>query len=239
MRDMLTRIPGARRMVYLVRYLLRGRRPDGGDKPEGAEGIASMGHRQYVGGNWEAMQELQFKFLLSRGLQAQHTFWDIACGSLRAGVPLIKYLNEGNYHGIDRYQALLDLGVEKELGRAVFESKRPDLVASEEFEFEKFSSPAPDFALAQSLFTHLPDSLISLCLRNLRKFSKAETQFFASFFVVDTPGWNPSYSHDHGAYLYSVKQMERFAAVAGWNSDYIGQWNHPNRNQVMIRFTPR
>jgi hypothetical protein len=64
-------------------------------KPQGIRGIKKLGHREYVGCGWEFMGDLQFNFLISHGLKPYHHLWDIACGSLRAGVPLIRYLESG------------------------------------------------------------------------------------------------------------------------------------------------
>ena len=72
-------IPGAYWLVNLL-------------KPEGPRGVKKVGHRRYVGGLWDEMGRMQFEFLTSRGLQSYHTLIDVACGSLRAGVHLIPYL---------------------------------------------------------------------------------------------------------------------------------------------------
>jgi len=72
--------------------------------PEGDKGIAKIGHRQYIGGNWEEIGSLQFDFLLSRGLQPDSYLLDIACGSLRLSVKAIPYLEESHYLGIEKEQ---------------------------------------------------------------------------------------------------------------------------------------
>jgi hypothetical protein len=54
-------------------------------RPDGTLGLYLLGHREYVGGLWEAMGKLQFDFLISRGLKPEHVFLDIACGPLRGG----------------------------------------------------------------------------------------------------------------------------------------------------------
>src|SRR5436190_171086 len=47
--------------------------------PEGPTGFATFGHRAYVGGRWELLQQLQFDFMVSRGLRPEHHIWDIGC----------------------------------------------------------------------------------------------------------------------------------------------------------------
>src|SRR6476620_10345865 len=70
--------------------------------PHGVEGIRQLGHRDYVGGLWDEIGQLQFDFLVSNGLKPQHYLLDIACGSLRAGIHFIPYLETGHYLGIDK-----------------------------------------------------------------------------------------------------------------------------------------
>ncbi|HEY2200624.1 MAG TPA: hypothetical protein VGH56_01955, partial [Solirubrobacteraceae bacterium] len=67
---------------------------------EGDLGVGMVGHRAYIGGRWEEYGQLEFDFMVERGLRPEHVMLDIACGSLRAGVRLIPYLDAGNYLGI-------------------------------------------------------------------------------------------------------------------------------------------
>jgi SAM-dependent methyltransferase len=201
--------------------------------PEGAAGVMVIGHRDYVGGMWEEMGQLQFDFLLSRGLQPRHVLLDIACGSLRAGVHFIRYLDRGNYLGIDKEKVLIQRALSKELPREVREEKCPEFVTSDAFEFERFSR-RPDFSLAQSLFTHLNPGDVERCLVNLRAFVAPQHQLYATF----APGANSdeSRSHARGSFYYSSDELAAIGERTGWRCDYIGDWGHP-RKQVMMQFT--
>ena len=202
----------------------------------GEHAIKELGHRDYVGGHWEEKGRRQFEMMVDQGLQPQHYLCDVACGSLRGGVHFINYLEPGHYLGIEKEQMLLDAGVEEELGREVFEARRPELVCSDAFEFERFSVQ-PDYALAQSLFTHLPPSLIEMCMRNLRGFIKPDGVFLVTFFETDRPISNPSVPHDRHSFKYTREEMERFGAETGWRTEYIGDWGHM-RGQKLIKYTP-
>lgn len=63
---------------------------------------------------------------------------NIACGSLRLGTKIIPYLNYGNYLGIEKENDLIRSGLDKELEPAIRESKQPNILLSDSFEFEKF-----------------------------------------------------------------------------------------------------
>jgi len=206
-------------------------------KPSGPDGVAALGHREYVGGKWDTLGKLQFEFLRSQGLQPRHTLLDIACGSLRGGVHFIPYLDVGNYLGIDKEESLIAAGKEHELGAELLEGKRPRFVVSSAFEFEKFEA-RPDYAWAHSLFTHLPPATIGDCLSKLRGVAHHETLFFATFFECRNPQTNPDTPHDHGSYLYTREEMEQFGQAAGWSVRYLGDWDHPRHQKMMLFFDP-
>lgn len=204
--------------------------------PEGVETIKKIGHRDYVGGLWEEIGQLQFNFLVAQGLKPEHTLLDIACGSLRGGVHFINYLNPGNYLGLDKEQELINRGIEHELGNAQQAEKQPEFVISDCFEFDHFSK-VPDYAIAQSLFTHLVEADIKACLKNLKAFAGDKSlTFFATFFECETPQKGElDTSHSHAKFEYTRAQMEQFGKETGWQVEYIGDWNHP-RGQKVARF---
>jgi len=201
---------------------------------QGPESIHQLGHREYVGGLWDEIGALQFAFLKDQGLRPEHVLLDIACGALRLGVKAIPYLQPGHYLGVEKEQQLLDAGVEQELGRELLERQQPQLLCSADFEFARLGVPV-DYAMAQSLFTHLPPELIERCLQQLRPWLKPQGRFFATFFEVDQPRENPDQPHDHGYFAYTRNQMQQFGEAKGYAMDYIGDWNHP-RAQVMVAY---
>jgi SAM-dependent methyltransferase len=202
--------------------------------PDGFLAVLLLGHRQYVGGAWDEIGNLQAEFMRQMGLEPAHVFLDIACGSLRGGVRFIKYLDRGNYLGIDREPRLIKIGIAKELGRAIHEEKVPEFVVSSSFEFEKFTRK-PNFALAQSLFTHLEERDILDCLSKLRAFVDPGMRFFATYFIGYRSKTEPR-SHSLRGFVYTREQVEGFGATTGWKSNYIGAWGHP-RNQMMVEYT--
>lgn len=206
-------------------------------KLEGEKGIKEVGHRKYVGGMWDEIGPLQFRFLVNQGLKPNNILLDIACGSLRAGVHFIPYLDKGNYLGIEKESKLVELGKSKELSASILKDRSPEFVISRNFEFSKFSKSA-DFAIAQSLFTHLPTSLINLCLSNLKDYFSPKGKFYATYFISDEKWDNPKLPHDHDVFRYTKEEVLEFGTKNGWHATYIGDWNHP-RGQKMVMYTPK
>jgi len=200
-----------------------------GELPVGGEGP-----RGYVGGLWYEMGELQFKFLIDHGLRPEHTLLDIACGALRLGNRVVPYLDRGNYLGIDIKEALIEHGKEAELGPTLCALKQPEFVVSDNFEFWKFTK-RPDMAIAQSLFSHLIESDIGMCLENLALHRRDDTVFYATFNEAPEASENPAKSDPHGYFQYTRVEMERLGQRTGWKMTYIGDWHHP-RDQKMIKY---
>ncbi len=206
------------------------------------EELQSRVHREAVGGAWEEIGRLQFEFLQQQGLLPEHYLLDVGCGSLRGGIHFARYLDEGHYFGLDINASLLE-GGRRELCEAGLEHKRPQLALSGGFVASQFGQQF-DFALAQSVFTHLPFNHIVRCLIEVRKVLKPSGVFFATFFESPSSGYLSTISqpagfvthYDEDAYHQSWEEMQWLAKIAHWNVELIGDWQHP-RNQRMLAFT--
>lgn len=208
-------------------------------KPRGAAGVTKIGHREYVGraSHFDEIGALQLDFLKRQGLRPGHVLYDIACGSLRAGRHFIPYLDRGHYLGMEGEEALIEMGLKHEIDPAIVADKAPQFVISYEFAFDEFSR-SPDYAIAASLFTHLNEDDIRLCLSRLAARVEGECQLFATFFKVDHPTPNFRRSHPHLGFCYTTAQMEAFGADAGWSADYVGDLGWYKKQKVM-RYTIR
>jgi len=188
-------------------------------------------HRKAVGGRWEEMGLLQFDFMVKMGLLPEHRLLDVGCGCLRGGVRFIHYLNWNRYAGVDKNQGLLDAGKTEML--KILSSRAYNIHQSGNFEFpehwEKF-----DYALAQSLFTHLAPGMVSRCISAVASVLKPGGRFYATFFDRAMKKELPIETFNgRDPYHLERVHLEYMAEAAGLEISFIGDWDHPMKQQMV------
>ncbi|MDQ1686702.1 MAG: hypothetical protein QOC82_3439, partial [Frankiaceae bacterium] len=146
--------------------------------------IAAGKHRQHVGGAWDEIGKLQFDFLVARGLQPQHRFLDVGCGAMRGGIHFAGYVDPGNYYGIDVNDRLLKAALSVEIPAAGLADRVPASNLRETARFDASFGVSFDYAIAVSVFTHLPLNYIRLCLYQVAKVMSPGGRFYATLFTA-------------------------------------------------------
>ena len=217
------------------------------DDPAMVAGQVRAGqHREIIGGLWDEMGRLQFDFMRTQGLRPEHRFLDLGCGALRGGVHFARYLTPGHYYGLDNNQSLLDAGFEIELANAGVQDRVPrgNLFCSADFTLP-VADGFFDFAIAQSVFSHLSFNSIRRCLETVAPKFRAGGVLYATFFELpaDVPsiaahaqqrGGIVTYGYQD-PYHYRPGDLVQAAAGTPWTPHRIGEWGHP-RSQVMMAF---
>ena len=75
--------------------------------------LAETHHMQY-GGAWSKGRD-QFVFLRGHGLEPHHKLMEFGCGAFRAGIWLLDYLDDGNYHCLEADASSLRAAIEYEI----------------------------------------------------------------------------------------------------------------------------
>ncbi len=194
-------------------------------------------------GNW------QLEFLKSVGVEPHHRFLDIGCGDLRAGVPLIRYLNVGNYVGLDQsgiaiIQGTLSMTDENR-------AKSPVFYVGGDFGLEEIDGTF-DFLWAHSVFTHVDLSMVGKCLASARTILNPGGSFLATFFLQETAShWiEPSlyrvasktdekYTYSYrNPYHHSLGVLRAIAAELGGVVDAIDTDNPKRQKVLRFQFDP-
>jgi len=226
-------------MAYRLRQAARAMEP-----PPAPEEL-----RAAVGGEWDEMGKLQYEFLIAEGLRPEHAFLDVGCGVLRGGLHFIRYLDKGNYYGIDADPAMIE-GAKRELYETDLEPKDAHLRVTKTFDVafdRKF-----DFAIAQSVFSHLKWNSIFRALAAVSSELAPAGRFYATFFrgPEGAERFEPRSAPAHEGYTlhittadadpfhYAFADFEYMCQQLRLEVDDIGDWGHP-RGQQMLRFTRR
>jgi SAM-dependent methyltransferase len=210
-----------------------------------AEEIAAGLHREMVGGLWEELGRLQLEFLQRQGLTPTSTLLDVGCGCLRAGIHFVRFLEPGHYYGVDANASYIRAGLEQELPQAGLAGRlaADHLLVNAAFECWRFGVTF-DYALAQSVFTHLPAPQIGAALTELARCVRPGGSLYATFFEARGRPLPETLVHERGGitsfrgqdpYHYRFRDLAGLCASLPWNPVYLGDWGHP-RDQRMIRF---
>jgi len=206
--------------------------------------IDAGAHREFVGGLWDEIGVLQLDFMLKQGLRPSHRLVDVGCGALRGGVQFARYLDRGRYHGLDVNASLIDAG-RRELRDAGLGDRDAQLLVSDAFELERFGGSF-DYAIAVSVFTHLPINHITVCLMHIARVLRPGGCFYASYFDAPARAHLEPITHppagivtrfDRDPYHYSLEEL-RWMAPRELDVERVGDWGHP-RGQMMAAFRRR
>ena len=204
-------------------------------------------HRRMIRHNvqyWDYLGQLQLDYLVERGLEPGHQLLDVGCGPLRAGVHFIRYLEPGHYAGVDIRPELLEAARVVELPRHGLVDKDPALLTSDRFEFGKLGRTF-DYAIAQSVFTHLSLNAIIRCLVEMGRVLRPGGRFYATIhenphgklFLDDIEQSEDCVSHyDTDFFHYDLDALRFACEGTGLSFEYEGEWGHPNK-QKMVVFT--
>jgi hypothetical protein len=205
-------------------------------------------HRDAVGGLWDEIGRLQLEFMQRVGLAPSDRLLDIGCGCLRGGVHFVGFLEPGHYVGTDLSRPLLDAGYD-ELEAAGLAGRLPreNLVEDADFSFAGISGPF-DFAIAFSLFTHLPFNKIRICLERAAPLLRPGGTLCATFFEIDDdhPTWLPAVHEPGGVttrgdadpYHYRASDFQYAARSSSLDVRVHGDFGH-YRGQRMLLFIRR
>ena len=201
-----------------------------------AHGVNAGLHREMIGGLWDEMGQLQLDFLIARGLKPADPLLDIGCGSFRLGVKAAAYLDPERYFGVDLSASLIDAGYAQEFDDALrLRAPRDHFAANDDFDFGFVKRPV-EFAIAQSVFTHLPLNHLRRCLARLAPVMKAGGVFYVTYFecgegqdLFAPIRHEPAgvVSHDYcDPYHYRPSDLTWAMDDRDWSFEPIGDWGH-------------
>jgi hypothetical protein len=129
-------------------------------------------------GIWKLKRDYQIWFLKQRRLLPHHYLLELGCGTLRGGLPIIDFLLEGHYYGIDARPIALE-EARKELAESNLEDKRPTLILAGDLSSVNLDRTF-DFLWAFSVLPHLEDEILRGAFRCAKRHLGVNGQFLAT-----------------------------------------------------------
>ena len=183
----------------------------------------------WVGGKIPELPKAFFNYLFEQGLKNSYYLLDFGCGCLRCSLPLIAYLNEAHYHGLDGDPGLIAVAKER-IVESGLEVKKPLLESSWNFEFNKFGLKHFDFIVSQGVICHMPNNEIAQLFAKIKEFLAPTGEAHLSYL----PG--TSKNADEGVFKQTAGELSEIAQQVGLIATDQGKWGHP-RHLRMIKLT--
>ena len=143
----------------------------------------------YAGGPpqvFESIGRYTFQTLLAGGLLPSHRLLDFGCGSLRNGFWLMRFLDSGNYYGIEPVEKGVRAGLKHLIGPELEAFKKPTFRFTNDNDIGAFGVPF-DYVLARSILTHTCPGMLHQILKTFAR-SCPNGVLYGSYWRHDPPG---------------------------------------------------
>ena len=207
-------------------------------------GHTTLGARGWLSGNnssveWDrelfARRGLQrWDNIVALGLKPHMRCVDYGCGSLRLGQHAMRYLDAGNYYGIDVTDSFIATGlglVDPELLR----SKAPHLATISGEVLRDIRAWEPDFIFSNAVLQHVPPEELSLFFERLESMMAPHTKAFMLYITgekverFDSMSW--SYPAD---YIRTAARSAAPSLKIGERSAHHSKRGDGRRREVLL-----
>ena len=158
-------------------------------------------------GYWNKLQSYQLNVLKSSGLNPNHTLLDIGCGPLQGGIAFIRYLDKGNYYGIDKNINSLEAG-KNQLIKKGLTSKDPYIAVSNTFGEAELNGAKFDFMWASQVLYYFNNEVIRSLMKIISEKLKDDGKFLGD---IIGPKHYEFKTKEHGWVLHSVESLSDIA----------------------------
>ena len=118
------------------------------------------------------------------GLEPNMRCVDYGCGSLRLGQHAIRYLELGNYWGVDVVGTFIDEGL-KLIDPELFRQKLPRLSVTYDFMLAEIGRWEPDFIFSNAVLQHVPPDELEVFFQRLARMMVSKTRAYVLFISAD------------------------------------------------------
>jgi cyclopropane fatty-acyl-phospholipid synthase-like methyltransferase len=150
--------------------------------------------KRYVGTN-EVSGQIQLELLKEEGCIPASKILEIGCGNLNAGIPIIAYLDKGNYVGIDPNEWLRKVAMKQNSVHQLINDKQARFLSVSDFDASKVGSKF-DYILSHSVLSHCAHWQLEQFLTNTAKVLGQNGRILASIRLAEGNAYGSKGSPD-------------------------------------------
>jgi len=177
---------------------------------------------------WKETREVQLEYL-KKFIRPEHYLLDLGCGTLRGGIPIIRFLQEGHYYGIEVRDNVLEIA-RKELQNEKLEHKNPKLIHVSDLSKGKIGRKF-DFIWAHSVLIHMTDEILDSCLCFASEHLDSLGRLYANVNIGER---KDSTWKEFPIAFRSLQFYSEVASRHDLNCEEVGPWR--NGEQTMLLF---
>jgi SAM-dependent methyltransferase len=215
-------------LTYVLLYRLRGRSwvEFYGDRLDGYVDIEKPLPEGYAAQGGE-----YFNYIRKHGFEPHHRFLDYGCGFLRAALPIVPYLTDGRYVGVDISAKRIARG-QHHLQSKGIPRDAYDVHVVTDCELGALAGQRFDFVWAMSVINHMPESDIRVMLPAMRRLMAPGGQFLFVFNEGEaTKRWRIK------DWWYRVEDMRAWCEAAGFAFEILPDYEEPSGYTRMAQLT--
>lgn len=150
-------------------------------------GLRLTDAKRYVGTD-EVSGQLQIELLKREGCVPTSKVLEVGCGCLNMGIQLIRYLEKGNYVGIDPNEWLRETALKAHNVRQLVEEKQAKFLSVDDFDASKLGLKF-DYIFSHSVLSHCAHWQLEQFLRNTAKVLAPDGRILASIRLAEGNGY--------------------------------------------------
>jgi hypothetical protein len=128
---------------------------------------------------FEKTGRTQIESLVRNGLSPWHKFLDIGCGAMCGGYWVMRFLNQGNFHGIEPNVPMWQAGVNYIVEPGLIEEKKARFDHNDQYDFSVFETQF-DYFFSQSIWTHCGKKDIERMLDGFVKYGSKNARYLTT-----------------------------------------------------------
>jgi len=176
-----------------------------------------------------------FAIIVKHGLAPHHSCVDYGCGMLRIGMHAIRFLDRGNYWGLDITDRFFRDGLEL-MEQDLIESKAPHLRVIEESVIAALERTPPDFLFSNAVLKHVPPFELDGFFDNFMRLVGPRTR--AIIFFEEAPEQRRTagvtWAYPADLLIGKIRSRNSSATVEIERFDWVLGRGGPNRMQSIL-----